>query len=136
MKEDGRYKMISFLEVEISSFAGGGYKVRYDFARRLISWNDGYMWNNNFMKSLTPEKLDLIKDELPGTGTLEWMEGYNAGKLAKYGAPTANPSSWRMCVKFDDGTDLVASHAKNFPKDWILLRDLIEATTECRFRLR
>ena len=67
MKADKRYGSITSLEVEISSFTGGGYKVRYDFVRRLISWNDGYMWNNNFMKSLTPEKLQVITSNLPGT---------------------------------------------------------------------
>ena len=123
-------------EVEISSFTGGGYKVRYDFVRRLISWNDGYMWNNNFMKSLTLEKLEIITKNLPGTGVIEWMEGYNKGELAKYGLPTANPSSWRICFTFEDGSDLVSSHTKNFPKNWTKLKEIIEATTECCFRLR
>jgi len=136
MKADARYGSIVLLEVEISSFAGGGYKVRYDLSRNLISWNDGYMWNNNFMKFLSPQKHDLIVESLPGTGILEWMEGYNKGELAKYGAPTANPSSWRIRVGFEDGSDLVSSHAKNFPKNWSKLKELIEATTECCFRLR
>lgn len=136
MKEDGRYKAITLLEVEISSFSGGGYKVRYDFARRLISWNDGYMWNNNFMKSLTPAKYDLFVDRLPSTGMIEWMEGYNRGELSKYGNPTANPSSWRISVTFEDGTNLVSSHARNFPKNWGKLKEIVEATTEMCFRLR
>ena len=136
MKADKRYGSITLLEVEISSFTGGGYKVRYDFVRRLISWNDGYMWNNNFMKSLTPEKLDIITKNLPSTGVIGWMEGYNRGELAKYGVPTANPSSWRICINFEDGSDLVSSHTKNFPKNWTKLKEIIEATTECCFRLR
>ena len=136
MKTDGRYNSIVFLEVEISSFTGGGYKVRYDFERKLISWNDGYMWNNNFMKALTPEKLKIIDDKLPSTGMIEWMEGYNRGELAKYGSPTANPSSWKINVKFEDGEVLVSSHTKNFPKDWNKLKEIIESTTECCFRLR
>ncbi len=136
MKADKRYGSITMFEVEISSFTGGGYKVRYDFVRRLISWNDGYMWNNNFMKSLTPEKLEIITKNLPGTDVIEWMEGYNRGELSKYGLPTANPSSWRICITFEDGSDLVSSHTKNFPKNWTKLKEIIEATTECCFRLR
>ena len=136
MDFDKAYGAIAVLEVEIRTFANEGYAVKYDFGRKVISWRDNYMWNNNFTRSINENNMAIIKEKLPKSGMLEWMEGYNAGKLAKYGAPTANPSSWRICVKFDDGTDLVASHAKNFPKDWILLRDLIEATTECRFRLR
>lgn len=134
--EDDRYKSIILLEVEISSFNGGGYKVRYDFKRNLISWKDGYIWNNNFMKSLTPLKRELLMEELPKTNLLEWAEGYNKGLVAEYGNPTANPSSWKIRVDFEDGTDLVASRTKNFPKDWSKLKEIIETTTECTFRLR
>ena len=94
------------------------------------------MWNNNFMKSLTPEKYEVMTKNLPETGVIDWMEGYNRGELAKYGVPTANPSSWRICINFDDGTDLVSSHTKNFPKNWTKLKELVEATTEMCFRLR
>lgn len=130
------YDSITALEVEISSFSGGGYKVKYDFEKNLISWNDGYMWNNNFMKSMTPAKLAIIKERLPGTGLLDWIEGYNKGQLEKYGNPTANPSSWKITVKMNNGEILVSSHTKNFPKDWSKLRSIIEETTECRFCLR
>ncbi|MBR6881301.1 MAG: hypothetical protein IKN14_09525 [Clostridiales bacterium] len=130
------YDSIVMLEVEISSFSGGGYKVRYDLSRNLISWNDSYMWNNNFMKSLTATKKELINKALPESGMLEWMEGYNRGETEKYGRPTANPSSWKITVKFEDNTTLVSSHTKNFPKKWNDLKTIIEQTTECTFRLR
>lgn len=130
-----RYADIKVLEVEISSFSGGSYKVKYDFDRKLISWNDGYMWNNNFMKSLTAAKSEYIEKELPGTGMLEWMEAYNKGDLDKVGAATANPSSWKIIVIFKDGTDLVSSHTKHFPNNWFRLKHIIEKTTECAFRL-
>lgn len=129
------YDDITLLEVEISSFAGGGYKVKYDFERNLISWNDGYMWNNNFMKSMTGAKLSTIRERLPGTHMIEWMHGYNAGNLEKYGRATANPSSWKIYVRFKDSSSIVSSHAKNFPKDWSKLKSIIEDTTECCFRL-
>lgn len=129
------YEDIKVLEVEISSFSGGGYKVKYDFDRKLISWNDGYMWNNNFMKSLTAPKAELIEKELPGTGMLEWMDAYNKGELDKVGYATANPSSWKITVIFRDGTDIVSSHTKHFPKNWTRLKNIIEKTTECAFRL-
>ena len=136
VKKEERYDEIIALEVEISSFSGGGYKVRYDFVKGLISWNDGYMWNNNFMKSMTAGKLELIKEKLPRTGMLDWIEAYNNGNIEEYGNPTANPSSWKIVVKMNDGSTLVSSHTKNFPKDWGKLRSIIESTTECRFCLR
>ena len=123
------YDNIALLEVEISSFSGGGYKVKYDFERNLISWNDGYMWNNNFMKSMTGAKLDIIRERLPDTHMIEWMNGYNAGNLEKYGRCTANPSSWKSYVKFKDSSSIVSSHTKNFPKEWGKLKSIIEDTT-------
>ena len=130
------YDSITILEVEISSFSGGGYKVKYDFGKNMISWNDGYMWNNNFCKSLTPSKLQIIKDRLPASGMLKWMEAYNSGDFEKVGKPTANPSYWKITVIYDDGESFVSSHTKNFPKDWSKLKSIIEDTTECTFRLR
>ena len=136
MDQKELYDDIICLEVEISSFSGGGYKVKYDLEHNLISWNDSYMWNNNFMKSLTPSKKSLIRERLPKTGMLEWMEGYNRCEVEKYGKPTANPSSWKISVRFSDRTTLVSSHTRNFPKDWNKLKSIIEETTECSFRLR
>lgn len=131
-----RYDSIKTLEVEISTFSGGGYKVKYDFVRNLISWNDGYMWNNNFCKSLTPNRLEIIKTRLPDTELFDWMEAYNKGEYEEIGTPSANPSSWKVTVIFDDGTSFVSSKTKHWPKKWAALKSVIEDTTECTFRLR
>lgn len=130
------YDEIALLEVEISSFSGGGYKVKYDFKRKLISWNDGYMWNNNFCKMLTANRLEIINKRLPETGMLEWMEAYNSGNFEDIGTPSANPSSWKINVIFDDGESFVSSKTKHWPKNWMKLKSIIEETTECTFRLR
>lgn len=136
MTEGERYRMIDILEVEISSFRGGGYKVKFDFTKNLLSWNDGYMWNNNFMKFMPDNQVERIRTQLPESGLLNWIEKYNSGDFADIGMPTANPSSWKMRVVFSDGTSLVSGHAKNFPKDWMKIRVIIEEATECVFRLR
>ncbi|MBO7531045.1 MAG: hypothetical protein J6T50_04495, partial [Lachnospiraceae bacterium] len=73
------YGSIAVLEVEIRTFANEGYAVKYDFGRRVISWRDNYMWNNNFTRSLSEENIRLIKETLPVSGMLEWMNGYNLG---------------------------------------------------------
>ena len=52
------YENIKLFEVVLSSASGEGLKVRFDYDKRLITWNDGYMWNNNFMKSMTGAKLN------------------------------------------------------------------------------
>ena len=129
------YKQIKSIEIEVRSYSDEGYKVRYDFERNLISWRDYYMWNNNFMKSMTGAKLNTLRERLPDTHMIEWMQGYNAGNLEKYGRCTANPSSWKIYVRFKDSSSIVSSHTKNFPKDWGKLKSIIEDTTECCFRL-
>ena len=130
------YKDISVLEIEIRSFSNEGYKVKYDFAKNLISWRDNYMWNNNFMKSITDRKREVIDSKLPESGMLEWMEGYNAGDIAKYGRKTSIPGEWEINVTFVDGTRLKSGAVQNFPKKWDNLRIIIEETTECTFRLQ
>ena len=130
------YDKIKILEVEIIAIGGGGYKVKYDLERNLISWSDGYMWNNNFMKFITTAKLEFIKKELPKTNMLEWLKGYSEGEIEKYGYETINPSTWKASVKFEDGTSLSGTATKNFPKEWNKLKSFIEETTECSFRLR
>lgn len=136
MSENTLYDKIKIIEVEIVSISGDGYKVKYDFERNLISWNDGYIWNNNFMKFITSSKLETIRTGLPKTNVIKWVKGYNKGEQDKYGYETANPSTWKVNIKFEDGTTLAGSATKNFPKDWDKLKALIEETTECSFRLR
>ena len=57
------YGAIDVLEVEIRTFANEGYAVKYDFGRKVISWRDNYMWNNNFTRSINDNNLALIKDK-------------------------------------------------------------------------
>ena len=62
------YGSIAVLEVEIRTFANEGYAVKYDFERRVISWRDNYMWNNNFTRSISEDNLRLIREKLPLSG--------------------------------------------------------------------
>ena len=136
MSEVRNYDNIVVLEVGISSFSGGGFKVKYDFKRNLISWSDGYMWNNNFLKAINSDKRSLIEDRLPNTNMLEWMCAYNEGQCDMVGRKTANPFCWKIEVLFDDDKKYEAVGKQHFPMKWDSLRYLIEDTTECTFRLR
>ena len=62
------YGSITVLEVEIRTFANEGYAVKYDFERKVISWRDNYMWNNNFTRSISEDNLRLIREKLPSSG--------------------------------------------------------------------
>ena len=130
------YGAISVLEVEIRTFANEGYAVKYDFERRVISWRDNYMWNNNFTRSISEDNLRLIREKLPLSGMLEWMKGYNLGLTDEYGDKTAIPGEWMIKVEFNDKTTLKSGAEQHFPNKWKNLQQLIEQTAGCSFTLR
>ena len=130
------YEDIVYLEVGITNQAGSGYKVKYNFSKNLITWNDGYMWNNNFMKHMNADKLEIIHNKLPKTNLFNWMEGYIEGNKDQFGYVTANPSSWEVVIIFKDDSRASFESTQHFPNDWNLLKVLIEETTGCTFRLR
>ena len=136
MDVEKAYGSIAVLEVEIRTFANEGYAVKYDFGRRVISWRDNYMWNNNFTRSLSEDNIRLIKEKLPESGMLEWMNGYNLGLTEEYGDKTAIPGEWKIKVEFDDKTNMKSSAEQHFPKKWGNLQRLIEQTAGCSFTLR
>lgn len=136
MDVEKAYGSIAVLEVEIRTFANEGYAVKYDFERRVISWRDNYMWNNNFTRSISEENIKIIKEKLPESGMLEWMNGYNLGLTEEYGDKTAVPGEWMIRVEFKDKTSLKSGAEQHFPKKWSNLQHLIEQTTGCGFTLR
>ena len=130
------YGSIAVLEVEIRTFANEGYAVKYDLERRVISWRDNYMWNNNFTRAISEENIKMIREKLPESGMLEWMNGYNLGLTEEYGDKTVVPGEWLIKVEFKDKTSLKSGAEQHFPKKWNNLQHLIEQTTGCGFTLR
>ncbi len=136
MDVEKAYGSIAVLEVEIRTFANEGYAVKYDFERRVISWRDNYMWNNNFTRAISEENIKMIREKLPESGMLEWMNGYNLGLTEEYGDKTVVPGEWLIKVEFKDKTSLKSGAEQHFPKKWNNLQHLIEQTTGCGFTLR
>ena len=130
------YDKITVLEVGITSFGNEGYAVKYDFIKKVIQWRDSYMWNNNFTRSLNDTDYNTLKEELPKSGMLEWMKGYNSGLADDFGDKTQIPGEWKIIVTFDDNTKITAGAEQHFPKKWKFLKNLIEKTTGCSFILR
>lgn len=130
------YGAINVLEVDIRTFANEGYSVKYDFERKVISWRDNYMWNNNFTRSISEDNMNFIRENLPESGMLEWMNGYNMGLTEKYGDKTAIPGEWTIKIEFKDKTSLKSGAEQHFPKKWKNLQHLIEKTTGCSFTLK
>ncbi len=136
MDVEKAYGSIAVLEVEIRTFANEGYAVKYDFERRVISWRDNYMWNNNFTRAISEENIKMIREKLPESGMLEWMNGYNLGLTEEYGDKTVVPGEWLIKIEFKDKTSLKSGAEQHFPKKWNNLQHLIEQTTGCGFTLR
>ena len=136
MNVEKAYGSIAVLEVEIRTFANEGYAVKYDLERRVISWRDNYMWNNNFTRAISEENIKMIREKLPESGMLEWMNGYNLGLTEEYGDKTVVPGEWLIKVEFKDKTSLKSGAEQHFPKKWNNLQHLIEQTTGCGFTLR
>ena len=130
------YDNITVLEVGITSFGNEGYAVKYDFVKKVILWRDSYMWNNNFTRSLNDSDFKTLKEELPKSGMLEWMKGYNSGLADEFGDRTQIPGEWKITVEFSDKTKMTAGCEQHFPKKWKALKTLIEKTTGCSFVLR
>ncbi len=130
------YDKITVLEVGITSFGNEGYAVKYDFVKKVIQWRDSYMWNNNFTRSLNETDYNTLKEELPKSGMLEWMKGYNSGLENDFGDQSQIPGEWKITVEFEDKTKLTAGAEQHFPKKWKFLKNLIEKTTGCSFILR
>lgn len=130
------YDKITVLEVGITSFGNEGYAVKYDFVKKVIQWRDSYMWNNNFTRSLNETDYNTLKEELPKSGMLEWMKGYNSGLENDFGDQSQIPGEWKITVEFEDKTKMTAGAEQHFPKKWKFLKNLIEKTTGCSFILR
>ena len=130
------YDKITVLEVGITSFGNEGYAVKYDFIKKVIQWRDSYMWNNNFTRSLNDTDYNTLKEELPKSGMLEWIKGYNSNLADDFGDHTQIPGEWKITVTFDDNTKITAGAEQHFPKKWKFLKNLIEKTTGCSFILR
>lgn len=136
METNAVYDNIAVLEAGITAFGNEGYTVKFDFVKKVILWRDSYMWNNNFTRSLNDSDYQTLKEELPKSGMIEWMKGYNSGLSDEFGDKTTIPGEWKITVEFKDGTKLTAGAQEHFPKKWKLLKSLIEKTTGCSFVLR
>ena len=129
------YGSIAVLEVEIRTFANEGYAVKYDFGRKVISWRDNYMWNNNFTRAISDDSCALIKESLPKIGVIEWMMAYNDKLTDEIESKFPSQGEWKINIEFEDGTKFESGAEQNFPKDWNSLRSLIEKVTGCSFLL-
>ena len=135
MDLSGKYNSISVIEVTIMTLASEGYSVKFNLHRKIMSWRDYYMWNNNFTRAIRDDSCNLIQTSLPKIGVIEWMMAYNDKFTDEIENKFSVPGEWQINIEFDDGTKLSAGAEQSFPKDWNSLKSLIEKVTGCSFLL-
>lgn len=135
MDLSGKYNSIAVIEVRIMTLANEGYSVKFNLVRKIMSWRDYYMWNNNFTRAISDEACSLIEESLPKIGIIEWMMAYNDKLTDAIESKFPSQGEWKINIEFEDGTKLESGAEQNFPKDWNSLRSLIEKVTGCSFLL-
>ena len=135
MDLSGKYNSIAVIEVRIMTLANEGYSVKFNLVRKIMSWRDYYMWNNNFTRAISDEACSLIEESLPKIGIIEWMMEYNDKLTDAIESKFPSQGEWKISIEFEDGTKLESGAEQNFPKDWNSLRSLIEKVTGCSFLL-
>ncbi len=126
------YSDIIRIEAEIFGYRKACLRATVYLDRKLIAWNDSLQWNNNFLRSLTPECVAKMYDQIEQTGILSWNANYPEPVLAG----SAAPEQWTVSVTFNDGTIFRSTGSKSYPSQWREFRDLIECAARVPFRLR
>lgn len=131
------YDDIVSIETELSGYRRGCLKVGIDLVASRIAWTDTHMWNNDFVRALSPELVGRIRQRLPETELLSWATDYAKGIGHLMGSMTCSfPQDWSVVIRFSDGETLKACGVSSFPKQWSTYRQLIEEVAKTSFRLR
>lgn len=131
------YADIVAIETELSGYRRGSLKATIDLEVGRIAWVDTHMWNNDFVRALSPEMIAHIRKELPDTEVLKWATDYAKGIGNMMGSMTTSfPQDWSVEIHFSDGEVLKACGVSSFPRQWSTYRHLIEQVAKTSFRLR
>lgn len=131
------YSDIVAIETELSGYRRGSLRATIDLVQNRIAWVDTHMWNNDFVRVLSPDLVDSIRDTLPETELLNWAADYAKGIGNIMGSMTSSfPQDWSVAIYFSDGEILKACGVSSFPQQWGAYRRLIESVAKTSFRLR
>jgi hypothetical protein len=129
-----KYDKILALEAELSAYRRGAIRIRLDFEKHMIFWRDSRQWNNNFFRSVAPNRMAELLRDLPSTHLLEWTVGDGNGASDMY--PACIPSSWQVSVFFTDESTMKFIGQDCYPRDWKRFRELLEGVARIPFCLR
>ena len=132
--EMSNYERIRVIEAELSAYRRGAIRMRVDFEKNMIFWNDSRQWNNNFFRSVPPNRMEQLLRDIPSTHLLEWRTGESCGDADTY--PSCLPSSWQVTVYLEGEATMKFIGQDCYPKDWKRFRELLEGVARIPFCLR
>lgn len=129
------YSDIVCIEAELSGYRRGCIRVRIDLDRKMVTWGDSLQWNNNFLRSISTDKIKLFQAMIPATHLLQWKTHYT-GLVSQDDITVCHPADWAVVISFLQKSPVRILGSRQFPSEWRLFRDLIESITKIPFRLK
>jgi len=129
------YSEIVCIEAELSGYRRGCIHVRIDLSKKLVTWKDSLQWNNNFLRSISADKILRFESKIPATHLLQWKTHYS-GPVSQEHTNVCQPADWAVVISFAQNPPLRILGSRQYPVEWHLFRDLIESITKIPFRLR
>ena len=131
------YEDVISIKAELSAYRKGVLWVKIDLAKRLILWNDSMQWNNNFVRSISPNHMLHMRDLLSSTSFLQWNE-ITEQDFAEpdLDSPGEQKFMWEVDVSFSDGKMKRMGGTKQYPDNWNEFKLMIENISRTPFRLR
>lgn len=129
------YNDIVCIEAELSGYRRGCIRVRIDFDKKIVTWRDSLQWNNNFLRSISADKINFFKTMMPATHILQWQTHYTS-PVSQDNTNVCHPADWAVVISFRQNAPVRILGSMQYPSEWHLFRDLIESMTKIPFRLR
>ena len=129
------YDEIVCIEAELSGYRRGSLRVSIDMDKKLIHWKDSHQWNNNFMRSISTDKMKLLCDKLPATHILQWSTHYT-GLVSQDDIKSCHDADWTVVISFRHKPQMRIVGSNQFPQEWRAFREMIESIAKIPFRLR
>jgi hypothetical protein len=134
-RQDINYQEIIGMEAELSGYRRSCLRVSIDLNRKIVTWSDSHQWNNNFMRSISPEKMLECREALPGTRILNWPDEF-AANADNEDCLSCHLADWTIVLTFLHGSPIRIAGSGRYPQEWPAFRDLIESITKIPFCLR
>ena len=129
------YQEIVCIEAELSGYHRSCLRVSIDFDRKIVSWKDSHQWNNNFLRSISPERMKNLRSMLPATHLLQWTT-HITGPVSLDDDIICHSADWTVAISFRQSPSVRIMGSGQYPQEWQVFRDLIEFITKIPFRLR